>query len=221
MQCARCRTSAVLYQQYSGRYLCADHLCADIESRAKRVIRQNGWLRRGDRIGVFSGMCNSDILLIFLRRLIGGRTDVSLMLLDSPICEGGSDEYSVNQALSRIATEAGVTRVAFADTAEDSAIQTLTLLFRNDVSSLLGDAITGLSLPFMRPFWEIPVNELELYAGRHRVTQKADYPHTLEIHQSPEGSIRDLLMDFTSRHPSAPHALRHYRDNLRSLAERE
>ena len=214
MQCARCRSPAVLYQGYSGRYLCADHLCADIESRAKRVIRQNRWLEPGDQIGVFSELPQSETLVIFLQRLMGKRTDIRITQLRTPDFYGISDESSYYQILSTIASKSGITRVAFPINAEDIAIKVLSFLFGNDVNALLYDGIPGSLLPVMLPFREIPLEELEIYARTHGVIREDDPPHPLKRPSNQVQAIQDMLMDFSSHHPSAPHALRHYQDNL-------
>jgi len=217
MQCDRCRMPAVCHQRYSGRYLCADHLSADIEARAKRVIRQNHWLVRGDRIGVCTGMRGSAPLLIFLENLLNQRSDISIVSLTIP--KSRIEDAAPAQVLSVIAQEAGVTRIALPDTADDIAIRTLEALFRNDVDLLLDDALPVFSYPVMQPFREIPSDELNLYLDHHRVPG-AGY-ECENIPKSPDEPLRELLNVFGSHHPSAPHALRHYRDHLRLLADED
>jgi len=214
MQCDRCRMPAVCHQRYSGRHLCADHLSAAIEARAKRVIRQNHWLVRGDRIGVFTGMRGSGPLLVFLEKLLKQRSDISIIRLTIP--PSLSEESASIQFLSGIAGDAGVTRIAFPDTTEDIAIRTLEALFSDDVDQLLDDAPPGISLPVMQPFREIPSEELKVYAEHHGVSGVgSDHPGNLR--KKPDNHLSNLLCEFTSGHPSAPHALRHYRDHLRLL----
>ncbi|HWQ64262.1 MAG TPA: hypothetical protein VN429_07580 [Methanospirillum sp.] len=211
--------SAVLYQGYSGRHLCADHLCADIVSRAKRVIRQNHWLIRGDRIGFFEGMRGSEPLFVFLENLLDNRSDVGLIRLNLPDFDTLKEPVSL-QALSEIAVKAGVTRIALSDTAEDVAVRTLEALFSDNVDPLLNGHHSGLSIPVMLPFREIPDKELQLFADHYGVSaQGLGYQ---EHHRnSLEKPLLKLLGEFTASHPSAPHALRHYHDNLLLLSRED
>jgi hypothetical protein len=216
MLCDLCRVPAVYYQRYSGRYLCADHLCSDIEVRAKRVIRQHHWLVRGDRIGVFIGMGNSESLLVFLKSLLKLRTDISVIRLSLPEMYPMTKGQSDWESLSGIAIEAGVTRVALPDAAEDLAVQTLSYLFKGEVDLLLNSDTPGLSLPIMQPFREIPYEELHLYGVHYGVSGIED--GNTDIAQPLDKPLINLLREFSSDHPSAPHALRHYHDNLLLLA---
>nr|WP_319539698.1 hypothetical protein [uncultured Methanospirillum sp.] len=218
MQCDRCRMPAVCHQRYSGRYLCADHLSADIEARAKRVIRQNHWLVRGDRIGVFTGMRGSAPLLVFLEKLLKQRSDISIIMLTIP--DSRREESVPGLILSEIAEEAGITRLALPDTAEDIAVRTLEVLFGNNVDLLLDDSHPGISLPVMQPFREIPSEELKVYAEHHGVSGVGSKSPG-NLWKDPDNPLRNLLSTFSSRHPSAPHALRHYRDHIRLLAEED
>lgn len=211
MQCDRCRMPAVYYQRYSGRHLCADHLSADIEARAKRVIRQNHWLNRGEQIGVFTGMKSSAPLIVFLENLLKKRSDICIIRLAVPACLTGNDIPL--QVLSGIAEDQGVTRIALPDTADDIAVQTLHYLFSDEVDLLLDDDLPGLSLPVMQPFREIPSEELSLFADHYGVSMTG-----FVYRNSQNITLNKLLNDFASRHPSAPHALRHYRDHLHLLA---
>ena len=219
MQCFRCARPAIHYQRYSGRSLCARHLCADIESRAKRVIRQNRWLVRGDKIGVVHGMIFSEALEKFLGTLLSRRSDISLVRIDSP---GGYVQRSPPwfQALSQIAADAGVTRIALPTSAEELAGEILADILRGDTTSLLGSEIPGMSIPVMHPLQEIPAEELEIYTAYQM--DGADQPPISAAHSDlPEPfdrSITTLLTEYSSRHPSAPYALRRYRTYLRDIA---
>jgi tRNA(Ile)-lysidine synthase TilS/MesJ len=83
MQCNRCGNEAVLFQDYSGQYLCRNHFVADLEAKAKRTIRTHHWLRPGDHIAVaFSEDRATAALLHFLKRLTGERRDIRI----STIC---------------------------------------------------------------------------------------------------------------------------------------
>jgi uncharacterized protein (TIGR00269 family) len=42
MDCDKCDREAVTYAAYSGVHLCGDHLCASVEKRVRRRVRQDG-----------------------------------------------------------------------------------------------------------------------------------------------------------------------------------
>jgi uncharacterized protein (TIGR00269 family) len=80
--CDKCGRPPVLFQRYSGRHLCDEHFVRDLETRVKRTIREKGWLRPGDRIGVaLSGGKDSSALLSFLSGLVARRRDIDLLAI--------------------------------------------------------------------------------------------------------------------------------------------
>jgi uncharacterized protein (TIGR00269 family) len=88
MQCDKCRSGAVIFQQYSGLHLCRKHFAADFEAKAKRAIRTHRWMKKNDHIAVaLSGGKNSSALLCFLKALISERRDimVSAITIDEGI----------------------------------------------------------------------------------------------------------------------------------------
>jgi len=79
MQCAACRREAIVFQPYSGKYLCPLHFEKDFEAKAKRAVRSHGWLRPGDHTGVvLTGDAAGAALLVFLHKLTQNRRDVRL-----------------------------------------------------------------------------------------------------------------------------------------------
>jgi len=79
MQCDKCGNKAVIFQPYSGRHLCREHVVADIESRIKHDIRANQWMRPGDHLAVaLSGNKSSRALLFFFHKLTSQRRDIRL-----------------------------------------------------------------------------------------------------------------------------------------------
>ncbi|MFA6224607.1 MAG: tRNA(Ile)-lysidine synthase [Methanoregula sp.] len=79
MQCSRCSRDAIVFQPYSGLHLCGQHLIADVEAKAKKVIRAQGWLIPGDHIAVLlSGDQSSSALLYFLKQLTAQRRDIRI-----------------------------------------------------------------------------------------------------------------------------------------------
>jgi tRNA(Ile)-lysidine synthase TilS/MesJ len=90
MRCSKCGKEAVIFQQYSGRYLCREHLAADIESRIKRDIRTGRWMRPGDHLAiVLSGSKRSRALLLFFHNLTARRRDVRLSAIVIHECPAG------------------------------------------------------------------------------------------------------------------------------------
>ncbi|HJJ46833.1 MAG TPA: hypothetical protein O0X32_01040 [Methanocorpusculum sp.] len=78
MKCSRCQREAVIFQPYSGNYLCETHLIADIESRAKKEIRKYGGLKSGEILYVSNGNAMvSFALRVFLSGLLLKRVDIS------------------------------------------------------------------------------------------------------------------------------------------------
>jgi len=79
MQCSKCHRDAIVFQPYSGMHLCGQHLVADVEAKAKKMIRAQGWLRPGDHIAVLlSGDPGSSALLYFLKHLTAQRHDIRI-----------------------------------------------------------------------------------------------------------------------------------------------
>ncbi|WP_292370423.1 tRNA(Ile)-lysidine synthase [Methanoregula sp. UBA64] len=90
MQCAACRREAVVFQPYSGKYLCPVHFTKDFEAKAKRAVRRNRWLLPGDRTAVvLTGDAAEAALLAFLHKLTKDRRDVRLSAI--AIDEGTGD----------------------------------------------------------------------------------------------------------------------------------
>jgi tRNA(Ile)-lysidine synthase TilS/MesJ len=92
MECDHCRREAILFQPYSGQHLCDRHLTLDVERRAKRAIRKNGWITPGDRIAiVVDGDARGIALLHFLVAVFGKRRDLSLFAIT---LDGVEDQYT-------------------------------------------------------------------------------------------------------------------------------
>jgi tRNA(Ile)-lysidine synthase TilS/MesJ len=94
MQCSRCHRDAIVFQPYSGLHLCDQHLIADVEAKARKMIRAQGWLRPGDHIAVLlSGDQSSSALLYFLKQLTAQRRDIRISAItmafgrSAPPCE--------------------------------------------------------------------------------------------------------------------------------------
>lgn len=115
MQCGMCREEAVTFQQYSGKYLCRRHFIEDIEAKAKHAIRNRGWLKAGDHIGVdFSGDGASTTLLFFLHHIFSRRKDIRITAV---ITGNSCDEDQANGCTIEFARnlEIPVIRVSLPD----------------------------------------------------------------------------------------------------------
>jgi len=87
MQCSRCHRDEIFFQPYSGLHLCSQHLIADVEAKAKKMIRAQGWLKTGDQIAVLlSGNQNSSALLYFLKKLTAERCDIRISAITVADC---------------------------------------------------------------------------------------------------------------------------------------
>lgn len=81
MICSICPERAVIFQRYTGHYLCQEHFIQDFEGRVRRTVEENGMIARGERIAVaVSGGKDSTALLFCLHRILSGR-DVELVAI--------------------------------------------------------------------------------------------------------------------------------------------
>jgi tRNA(Ile)-lysidine synthase TilS/MesJ len=104
MDCDHCRREAILFQPYSGQHLCERHFTLDVERRAKRIIRKNGWIARGDRIAVAAkGDARGRALLHFLVSAFGARKDLSFFVVS--IDEEEHDHRDLTEILQRYGLE--------------------------------------------------------------------------------------------------------------------
>jgi len=79
MQCSKCLRDAIIFQPYSGLHLCDQHVAADVNAKAKKMIRAHQWLKCGDHIAVaLSGNKSSGALLYFLKQLTAERRDIRI-----------------------------------------------------------------------------------------------------------------------------------------------
>jgi len=123
MQCSKCRNMAVVFQEYSGQYLCRHHFDADVEAKAKHEIRRNHWMTSGDHIAVaLSGDAVSSALLYFLKKLVSNRHDIriSAIVVDEGILGFHRQECAL-QIAEQLETECciGSFRERFGKTLDD------------------------------------------------------------------------------------------------------
>jgi tRNA(Ile)-lysidine synthase TilS/MesJ len=97
MQCSKCHRDAIIFQSYSGMHLCGQHLVADVNAKAKKMIRLQGWLRPGDHIAVLlSGNQSSNALLYFLKQLTAQRRDIRISAIT--LANGTGDNSNISRA---------------------------------------------------------------------------------------------------------------------------
>ena len=205
MQCSKCRYPAVVFQPYSGQYLCRDHFVLDFEAKAKREIRKNRWMRPGDHIAVaLTGSPGEGALLHFLSKLAANRTDLRI----SAVQTGNAGRHA-----GPIPAGPGYTRLARATSLEERAASLLTSILAGRGDRIItGDRADCGGIPEIFPFCHIPAEEILLYARIHDPgstgSTPAPEPGTLE------GDVRALLDGYTRNHPGAPHAVLNLCDSL-------
>ena len=86
--CSRCRSDAIVFQEYSGQHLCGRHLSSSIRKRASRELRaqlnlpKNATKEDGSPFIILiaiSGGKDSAVLLSMMADIIGSRRDVELV----------------------------------------------------------------------------------------------------------------------------------------------
>ena len=103
--CSRCRSDAIVFQEYSGQHLCGRHLSSSIRKRTSRELRaqldlpKNATKDDGSPFIILiavSGGKDSAVLLSMMADIIGGRRDVELVAgcVDEGI-DAGLDCYAV------------------------------------------------------------------------------------------------------------------------------
>jgi len=206
-RCNRCHRQAVLFQAYSGRALCREHLQRDVERRARREVRRQGGLRPGDRIAVMPGDGPSAIALrAFLSgRAVGGR--LSVLTLQAPSSLPPEVE----------ALRAGCTVLADASVLEDTAARVLSSVLRGRPCDLLAPP-SPVGARVVRPFVRVPAAEVRLYAAW--VGERP--PGESGGHADPfDRFVSEELARHSERHPSAPFSLARLGEVLSCLAKEE
>jgi|GEM_PF-1355637 hypothetical protein len=225
-RCSRCRREAVARQPYSGRALCAAHLVRDVESRAKRAIRQQGGLRHGDRVGVLvPGGPYGEALLTLAARLFAARRDLTLVALrpsEGPPSPGACPEGIEpapfgDDEPSAAAIRLGCSLLLVPTILEERAADVLGAVLAGRQASLAG--ATGGRPRVVRPFENVPGLEIRLYLGA--VTGTPAPPAPAATAGPFEALVTDELARHTARHPSAPFALVRLAESIAELASGE
>ncbi|MEN6341215.1 MAG: hypothetical protein ABFC89_01510 [Methanospirillum sp.] len=224
-RCSRCRRAAVAHQPYSGRALCAEHLVRDVESRAKRTLRQQGGLRHGDRIGILvPGGPYGESLLAFAARQFAARRDLTLVAL----VPGGAPSRTMPDGIEtapidgerqvEAAVRRGCSLLFLPATLEERAAEILGAVLEGRPASLAG--VPGCSgVRMVRPFEHVPGLELRLYLAA--VTGTSPAPEPPSSAAPFEAFVAEELARHTADHPSAPFALVRLADTLATLVAGE
>jgi hypothetical protein len=223
--CSRCRRGAVAHQPYSGRALCAEHLVRDVESRAKRALRQQGGLRRGERVGVLAPAGpHGAALLAFVARQFAARRDLSLVTLVPgdhlpPALPEGLEAAAIgNEDPLAAAGRLGCSLVLLPVTLEERAAEVLGAVLEGRQSGL-AVVPAGSATRLARPFEQVPGLELRLYfAAVSGAPLAPDLPSSADPF---EALVAGELARHTARHPSAPFALVRLAETLATLVAGE
>jgi len=82
MKCSKCGKKAVIYQKYSGLYLCKEHFLDDVERKVRADMRRFRMIERNDCIAVaLSGGKDSSTLLYLLKKILGHREDLEFVAI--------------------------------------------------------------------------------------------------------------------------------------------
>ncbi|AGB01413.1 adenine nucleotide alpha hydrolase family protein [Methanoregula formicica] len=209
MQCSKCRQKAIHYQPYSGQYLCVEHLVADIETKAKRTIRQQKGMCPGDHIAVIiTGDPAERALLFFLHNLAGKRRDILVSGIP-----GGAHESP-----DSIAGRTGATRIALATTLEDCSAAILAGILRGEpMTSIIGRRGDTGTRPVFAPFCHIPSCEIAQYSRIHGL-EESSVPAARQ-NDSLYEDVKNILGAYAHRHPAAPHAILNLGEMLSAAAQ--
>ncbi len=78
----KCPNPAIIHQKYSGLHLCEAHFVEDVERKAKKEIRKQWLIERGDKIAVaLSGGKDSSALLYMLKKIFQPRSDLEFFAI--------------------------------------------------------------------------------------------------------------------------------------------
>ena len=112
-KCTKCSMNAVIYQSYSGLYLCATHLFEDIERKFKLTMRNDYKIKKNDKIIIaYSGGKDSSSLLYLFHKFFSVRRDIDIVAVT--IDEGISKyrKTSINNA-KKFVNELGINHYIF------------------------------------------------------------------------------------------------------------
>ena len=109
-----------------------------------------------------------------------------------------------DSSVERIAAGEDVTRIACGTSLDDAALSVLTSFLKGEPGKVVHQVAGSSRIPRLFPFLHIPDREIALYA--RLTSRKKDRSHEHSIDPF-DREIKNLLDEFSSRHPSAPHSL--------------
>jgi tRNA(Ile)-lysidine synthase TilS/MesJ len=236
MKCSKCNRDAVIFQRYSGLHLCKSHFTADVETKAKRAVRQHRWIASGDIVAVaLSGGKGSSAVLYFLHSILSKRRDVRLMAITIDegigklqrleqaeavarmigvdwVVASFRDEYGITpeagreDLLNRVAREHGVTKLAFGLNLDDGAESVLLHVLQGDTKRLL---MQDRPCPGMVPQIKPLMYVPECEVALYASLHVRGFDLSCSPHSSSamQADVRELLNAYTYRHPATKNAL--------------
>jgi tRNA(Ile)-lysidine synthase TilS/MesJ len=214
MECSKCHQNSIIFQPYSGQYLCERHFVAEIETKVKRVIRQHQWLKPGDHIGVLlSGNRDSGALLYFLNALTSKRRDIKISAFTTETGTGKDRNLLDAGQIADIARKNKFTGIAVGYTLEDFS------------RSVLANFLSGCPVwenhhtdqdhrlfRWIFPFMAVSAREIALYAHLYGVG--CDPGPCITHKNSFHNDVMKLLSEYTDHHPATMYALLALGENL-------
>jgi uncharacterized protein (TIGR00269 family) len=120
-----------------------------------------------------------------------------------------------NYLLNKTAIEHGISKLASGDDLDDVAASVMKNILQGNSEILIhADRTSTSKIPIIRPFITIPKKEMALYATLHVMGyNKSRCPYK---NKSFDKDIREMLDEFTTRHPATKYALMNLKKNLTS-----
>jgi uncharacterized protein (TIGR00269 family) len=120
-----------------------------------------------------------------------------------------------NYLLNKTAIEHGIIKLASGDDIDDVAASVMKNILQGNSEILIHeDRINTRKIPIIRPFITIPKKEVALYATLHAIGyDKSRCPYKDNLF---ERDIREMLDEFTTRHPATKYALMNLKKKLTS-----
>ncbi len=227
--CSHCKRDFVVYQPYSGLYLCESHLGRDVHAKARRTIRKHMFIQKGDHIGIFfrpdaMSVTLLDILTGVCRQRKDMQVSIYIPVNDHPdavfksyatnvarinnysviLSESGYSEEDEAPGdtdwLEKLADEHGCTKVAVPDTLDDVASSIFDVFFGLQSAKRRSYLCPGYQGRIMTPLMGIRTEEARIY-GHYLVGKEVFSPEPMDL-PGPPG-----LPGFQERHPSTYYAL--------------
>jgi hypothetical protein len=227
--CSHCKRDFVVYQPYSGLYLCESHLGRDIHAKARRTIRKNMFVQKGDHIGIFfrpdavsvtlldilTGVCRhrKDMQVSIFMPVNGHRDAVfkpyatyvartnNYSIIPSESMYSEEDEAPGDtDYLEKLAEAYGCSKVAVPDTLDVVAPSIFDVFFGLESAKKRNCLCPGHTGRIMTPLMGIRTEEARIY-GHYLVGKEVFSPEPMNLPGSPG------LSGFQERHPSTYYAL--------------